>query len=237
MTSAGPRGKNTPDYAYLSEIRCEETFNLSGEAIDKIIVANRYAPNFGENAIAIAIRGAQLVQGDAQEEQSLIKLKVVRPDHRSFKCVLGFYFPKTRLLSLFTGSTVPCRLAIKGYASGGDRSNLLPTGMYKYYIWRHKNLTPALRLAAGDQSTEELETGGQATVLRSTNDFVLGTKDTFDLSRPLDNVHCSYYLAENARLGASFSSWGCLTVRGQKSPLTSGQNSNRYLINWEQAKA
>jgi hypothetical protein len=210
--------KNAPDYAYLHEIHCDEVFDLSGEAIESLIMASRYAPDLSEDTIALAIRGAQLTQGDAQEEQSSIKLKVVRPDHRSFNCVLGFYFPKTRLISLFSGSTVPCRLAIKSYASGGDRSNLLPTGMYQYYIWRHKDLTPALRLASGNQTTGELESGGQVTVLRSTNDFILGTKDFFDLSRPLDNVHCSYYLAEDQRLGASFSSWGCLTVRGTKEP-------------------
>jgi hypothetical protein len=47
---------------------------------------------------------------------------------------------------------------------------------------------------------------------------MLDTSDIFDSSTPLDNVHCSYFLSESDKVGAEFSSWGCLTVRGERTP-------------------
>lgn len=212
------KDENAPDYAYLANVDAPESFELTGSAIRKLIDANSYSPATSSGAIAIALRGAQLRAPHEQERQKRIDIEVVRPDHRNFRCVLGFYFPEADELTLFTGSTVPCRKAIHGYANGGDRSNMLPTGMYSYYVWRHKKLRPALRLSSGNESNATLENGAWATVLRTTNDTIFGTKDTFDRSQPYDNVHCSYYLSENASLGAAFSSWGCLTVRGRKTP-------------------
>lgn len=210
--------ENAPDYAYLAGVSSDAEFTLDAEAVRRLMAANRYQPATDSGAVAIAFRGAQLAEGHEQERKSAITLKELRPDHRAFNCVIGFFFPGDDTLTLYTGSTVPCRAAVRGYAMGGDASNMLPTGLYTYHIWRHKQLRPALRLASGNGSNGELETGRQATVLRSREDTVLGTKDIFDLSRPLDNVHCSYYLNEDPRLGASFSSWGCLTVRGAKTP-------------------
>lgn len=208
--------ENAPDYAYLADIITSQTTEVTGKTLRKLIASNRYTPFSDNGIIAFALRGATLVDGDDVENARSIPIEVTRPDHRNFNCLVGFYFPDSDRLSLYTGSTVPCRLAIKSYAAGGDAANMLPTGLYSYYIWRHKNLRPALRLASGNASSAQLEAGASATVLRSKNDTVMGTKDIFDLSRPLDNVHCSYFIAEDARLGARFSSWGCLTVRGTK---------------------
>jgi hypothetical protein len=209
---------NAPDYAYLADVTAPDRFELDGKAVRRLLEANSYAPTTRSGAIAIALRGAQLVDPHEQEMQKRIALEVTRPNHREFRCVLGFYFPDKDRVTLYTGSTVPCRKAIHGFANGGDRSNMLPTGMYSYYIWRHKTLKPALRLSAGNGSTAELEGGAWATVLRSDNDTIFGTKDKFDRSQPFDNVHCAYFISENASLGAAFSSWGCLTIRGTKAP-------------------
>ena len=39
--------------------------------------------------------------------------------------------------------------ALDRFAAGGDPSNLLPTGLYTSYVWRHKKLRPALRMSTG----------------------------------------------------------------------------------------
>jgi hypothetical protein len=207
--------RNSPDYAYVAEEPDPGAFRLTPDVIEKLLKLNRYEPDRSNGAIALAIRGATLRSGHEAEVVGEVELDSVRPDHRNFRCVLGFYFTRTRMLSIFTGSTVPCRRAISGFVNGGDPSNMLPTGLHTLYVWRHKKLRPALRMG---QSSIDPESGAQATVLRTTNDTIFGTQDLFDLSVPLDNVHCSFFLDENTFCGATFSSWGCLTVRGEKTP-------------------
>jgi hypothetical protein len=207
--------RNAPDYAYVAEELDPGRFLLTPDAIEALLRLNRYAPDRSKETIAFALRGASLLSGHEVEDVDEVKLESVRPDHRNFRCVLGYYFTNTRRLSVFSGSTVPCRRAVWGFVNGGDASNMLPTGLHTLFVWRHKALRPALRMG---RSSADPETGAQATVLRTTNDTILGTQDTFDLSVPLDNVHCSYFLQEDSFLGATFSSWGCLTVRGEKTP-------------------
>ena len=48
-------------------------------------------------------------------------------------------------------------------------------------------------------------------MLRTTNDLVYGTRDTWDRTRPGDNIH-------PALLSTSFSSVGCLTLHGTQTP-------------------
>ena len=207
--------EQAPDYRYLAGEPDPATFALTPAVLEGLISANRYAPVRNHNIIAFALRGARLLSGDEVEMVDTVELENVRPNHREFRCVVGFYFTDRQKLTVYTGSTVPCRLAVYENRVGIRRSNLLPTGLHTYYIWRHKSLSPALRLA---HSRSNLELGARATVLRNRQNDQLDINDIFDYSRPYDNVHCSYYLTEAAALGASFSSWGCLTVRGRKDP-------------------
>jgi hypothetical protein len=207
--------RNAPDYAYVAEEPDPGRFVLTPDTIEALLKLNRYAPVRSHETIAFALRGATLLAGHDIEDADVVELNSVRPDHRNFRCVLGFYFTGTRKLSVFTGSTVPCRRAVWGFANGGDPANMLPTGLHTLYVWRHKALRPALRMGL---SSADPETGARATVLRTRNDVTFGTQDPFDLSVPLDNIHCSYFTSENSFCGASFSSWGCLTVRGEKTP-------------------
>ena len=207
--------KNAPDYAYIASEPEPVRFTLTPDVLEKLIGLNRYSPDRSNDVIAFALRGARLESGHEVEEANEIELENTRPDHRNFRCLIGYYFVGARKLTAYSGSTVPCRRAIWGYVNGGDRSNMLPTGLHTLYVWRHKQIRPALRMSL---SSSNPESGAKATVLRTTNDCILGTRDLFDLSVPLDNVHCSYYLSENSYYGARFSSWGCLTVRGQKTP-------------------
>ena len=207
--------KEAPDYAFLAELPETPVFELTADTLETLFQTGRYKPHRTSRVIAFALRGATISASHQIEEAQSISLETTRPDHRTFCCVIGFYFPDTKRITAYTGSTVPCRAAIAGYANGGSAANMLPTGLHTFYVWRHRSLHPALRLGS---SSADPETGARATVLRSTNNVILESLDIFDLSRPLDNVHCSYYLSEQAHLGAMFSSWGCLTVRGLKDP-------------------
>ncbi|MEP5758699.1 MAG: hypothetical protein ABJ327_05170 [Litoreibacter sp.] len=207
--------RDAPDYAFMANLPEDATFDLNSETLETLFETGRYRPDRQNGVIAFALRGATLVGGDQVEDAQSVPLMTTRPDHRNFRCVLGFYFPQSKRLHAYTGSTVPCRQAIAGYASGGSAANMLPTGLHTFYIWRHRNLQPALRMGL---SSADPESGAKTTVLRSRNNGVMETQDIFDLSTPYDNVHCSYYLSEQDNVGAAFSSWGCLTVRGSKAP-------------------
>lgn len=204
-----------PDFRYLADQSVGDDFELTPDVLDHLVTVNRYEPYRDKDVMAFALRGAQLRNGHEIERANTVPLRQATPDHKNFRCVLGFYYLGDRRLTAFTGSTVPCRRAIYGYKHGGAKSNMLPTGLYPYYVWRHKSIRPALRLA---KSSGDPESGAPATVLRNTNNYELEVTDPFNYSEPLDNVHCSYYLDEQDYEGAYFSSWGCLTVRGRKSP-------------------
>lgn len=210
-----PDDAAAPDYAWLGGVADPDAFDLTAATLEALFELGRYQPSRTADVIAFALRGATLVSGHGVTDVKSIAMRPARPDHRHFRCVIGFYFHKAGKLSAFTGSTVPCRAAVWGSVHGGDPSNMLPTGMYAYYVWRHKKLSPALRLS---RSANDLESGAMVTVLRNKAGTTLDTRDRFEPSTPYDNVHCSYYLAEKEALGAEFSSWGCLTVRGSQTP-------------------
>lgn len=213
-----PADAQAPDYAYVAHLEAPEVFDLTATALRRICGAARYAPFQGNGVVAFALRGATLDGLHEVERKPSIRLGVTRPDHRHFRCVIGFWHLEDDLLTAFTGSTVPCRRAIFSARRGGDPSNMLPTGLYASYVWRHKALRPALRISKGNDSSASLEAGAPVTILRTMNDDRIDTLDPFMNATPFDNVHCSYFLEEDDRLGASFSSWGCLTVRGTKDP-------------------
>lgn len=209
--------KNSPDYGHVDGMHCPGEFDLSADVLDRLISLNLFEPYQDKGAVAFALRGAKLVSGMDAEKVPSVRVEVTRPDHINFNCLIGIYHISTRTISVYVGSTVPCRKAIFNYPNGGSKSNLLPNGLYSYYIWRHKTIKPALRLSQSNKTVDTLEAGQPGTVLRSKNDYVLGTRDVWDPDDgPLDNVHCSYYTTYVPDLGSYYSSWGCLTIRGKK---------------------
>jgi hypothetical protein len=83
---------------------------------------------------------------------------------------------------------------------------MLPTGCYQYCVGTHhgsQTLRGVLRLGNGPGPDK----AGHATVLRTENDGIYGTQDQWDQCVPKDNIHPAFGLN-------TFSSLGCLTVRG-----------------------
>jgi peptidoglycan hydrolase-like protein with peptidoglycan-binding domain len=213
---------NAPDYAHLLGVEAESSFQLEAEDIETLIRANRFQPEGFNNVIALAFRGADLASGFEVENEARISLRELRPDHRNFHCVLGFYRRTERRLTLFTGSTVPCPYYIQQYYNRVNGlpyqtavgCNLLPPACYVFRVARHRDIRPALR--ATEPRTGN--TDATVTVLRTENDLSFGTQDRWDISTPYDNVHCSYFINLSPRYNAFFSSAGCLTVRGRQDP-------------------
>jgi predicted chitinase len=199
----------SPCYSHLlvdggDNLKIDKTFDIGKPELELLIAANRYRPQGKNDVIAFGLRGCRLRGAESIEDTDRIPLEDARPDHKSFRCVIGFYFRASGRFSAFTGSTVPWH----AYMASGVKNNMLPTGCYVYKKGTHAPqnkshwVTPALRLSDADGAHS-----GPATVLRTTRDSVFDLADTWDHCAPSDNIHCAY--SDNA-----FSSLGCQTVKG-----------------------
>ena len=230
--------ENSPDYRHLHSQTAPAEFSLTPADLELLIAANRFQPRGFNDVICIALRGAILAIPHEVERASSIDLVEVRPNHRDFRCTIGFYYRADQKLTLYSGSTVPAPFYMREYYhhQNGiahshpwdhykDGTNLLPCGCYVARVDRHSSIRPALRMAEPHDLTKD----AHATVLRTTNDLVYGTQDIWDPTIPFDNVHCSYVLNQNNKFEAKFSSAGCLTVRGRKDPSHQWKKYQRVL--------
>ena len=220
------RDGDSPEYAHLTNTTAPTLFSVTAEDVETLIAANRFKPEGQSNVIALAIRGSVLAQPHEQEKQVAIALTDVRPNHKDFRCTLGFYYRTQRQLTLFTGSTVPCPKYIENHyniANGlphtsSTNCNMMPSGCYVSRVAEHDGgrIKPALRTTNPD----DMQSDATVTVLRTEDDLTygFGARDRWHQTMPYDNVHCSYYVNFDPNHRAFFSSAGCLTLRGRKDP-------------------
>ncbi|MEQ1718631.1 MAG: hypothetical protein ABL907_22040, partial [Hyphomicrobium sp.] len=213
-----------PDYAHLvpegrEPVPGDKKFKITAADIELLIKANNFDPKGPDGKIVFAFRGANLVDSEDGRNDGIaagvdaITLEETRPDHKNFRCTIGFLNRETRKISAFRASTVPNVKFMTNYymwnnGLGGNSNtgaNMMPTGCYVYRMGAHGGgrIYPALRLT----DPERLADDGQACVLRSKNDLTFKTDDLFDHCTPYDNIHCAYAYD-------SFSSAGCQTICG-----------------------
>lgn len=206
-----------PDYAHLAMEGREPTvgdkeFEFGADELELLLRTNGFEPAGYEDRFVFALRGASLVGKDTAEGVDRIKLEETRPDHKNFRCTIGFFSRKTRKLSAFKASTVPNTKYMTNYYQykndlGGTATgaNMLPTGCYIFRVGSHSGgkIYPALRMTNPDNLTED----ATVTTLRTFNDLTFKHDDFFEKCMPFDNVHCAYEYD-------AFSSAGCLTICG-----------------------
>jgi peptidoglycan hydrolase-like protein with peptidoglycan-binding domain len=235
----------SPDYSHLassltlpvptSGVATLGEFELKPKDIELMLSANSMNPVGFDNTVALAIRGARL--GKLADKSATLEVEQVsstwitelRPDHKNFRCLIGFYErdPDTtkRRITLYTASTVPNAEYVQSwfnYANGKTTSgvgNMMPSGCYVYRVGVHNSphagaIKPALRLT----DSFDLHVDGTATVLRTKNDLSYGVDDVWCKTIPADNVHCSFQTTTVPNWGAPFSSAGCMTIRGHQTP-------------------
>ena len=217
---------DAPDYAHVLDISSEDEFELTPADLETLIALNSLAPAGKDDTLTIAIRGATLKTGHELEQVRTATIKEVRPDHKNFRCLLGFYFRGDKTLTLFSGSTVPCPKYMENYYrrendirpfSRAISCNMLPNGCYVFRVAAHAagTIKPALRMTDPTDFSKD----GAATVLRTSNDLTYTKDNVWDKPGAyFDNVHCAYFTTFSATYRAHFSSAGCLTVRGEKTP-------------------
>jgi len=205
--------RDHPDYRHLPPDASKSTFVFTPEDLERMIEANHFQPHVGGHGkIVFALRGALLVgPGNSQENRAALSLRDTRPDHRTFRCVIGIYDRTNQKLSGYAASTVPNAGGVAAYyrlmnGSQGVKANLLPTGCYELCVGTHfgsVTVKGVFRLGNGQGPAS----AGQATVLRSRDDVTYSNQDVWDNCKPADNIHPAFSTA-------AFSSLGCLTVMG-----------------------
>ena len=192
----------------------DATFTFSADDLRLLIKANAFQPLLQkERRVIFGLRGAVLDPGQsqpadrfAQVRRQSLQLKVTRPDHQSFRCVIGVWDSETDLISGFIASTVPNRAIIYSYKNGGDAGNMLACGCYRYRVGTHR------KVHRGCLRQDEL-----SAVLRSRDNLFYNTFDKWDVRgdpMPMDNIHPAFGDKSGS---AEFSSFGCQVIRGRNS--------------------
>ena len=207
-----------PDFAHLigaegDGIGPDKTFTLTPEILELLISANSFQPEGPDGKIVFALRGGKLANARQIEKADSVEIEVMRPDHKNFRCTLGFYDRTNKKISAYLGSTVPNRSYMQNYYKKTHRigryrninANILPTGYYVYRKNAHNKgkIKPAMRMT----EPSSVSADAKATVLRTSNDLTFKHNDLWDLTTPYDNIHCAYSTT-------SFSSAGCQTICG-----------------------
>ncbi|MEI9412344.1 hypothetical protein [Mesorhizobium salmacidum] len=212
--------KNAPDTWHVPGNGADVNFDLTLDLVRRLMQVGCFEPDTSTNGkFVLALRGCVIFDGSSEvEDKTSIKFRATRPNHEDFLCSIGVVDTKEQRLSFYEASTVPRRTGMLKYYNKVNfgtawrlKCNMLPTGCYEYCVgthYGHAGKVPyVLRLGNGP----ERKFAGEALVLRTTNDLVYGTQDTWDRTRPGDNIHPAF-------LSVSFSSVGCLTLHGTQTP-------------------
>lgn len=141
MTAAWTADGESPDYRHLAQLSSSAAarpeFRVDLKALNQVLEMNRFQPRPLNDQIIFALRGAAIVDVDA-EESLWVDLRDVRPDHRSLSCVFITADTRTGKIAAFPGTTVPSdpylRTQFADQLEEARRAHLLPTGMYEFRV-------------------------------------------------------------------------------------------------------
>jgi hypothetical protein len=207
-----PKDDEQPDYRHLDTSLAGSTFDLTPDLLDVLIGANEFSPKPGK--LIVALRGASLGGVAKRQNVDLVPVTDQRPDHRTFRCVIGVYDRTARTLCAYQASTVPnAAYVYKCYAmaqAGTPVSqligNTLPTGCYTYTVGTHRAGTRG-EIPTVPRLSQSATGASSVVVLRSLDDTIYDRFDRFVIATPADNIH-------PGQMSKGFSSAGCLTIPG-----------------------
>ena len=212
-----------PDYAHVDTLPPGGTFPLTPGDLDLLVRANHFDPQYHEGKIVFALRGATLASGHQAEGVSEVVVKDVRPNHLSFRCIIGLYDRPAGRLWAYTASTVPNALSMKEYyqwrkeLGPESRTNLLPCGCYvyrrSYHGWSRSKKKPKVPVALRLTQPGTPNRDAVAIILRNPNDLVYRSGDSWEKAIPKDNI-CPAFSSEIPDTA------GCLAIRGSNVPFT-----------------
>jgi N-acetylmuramoyl-L-alanine amidase len=202
-TAAWAPDADSPDLRHVGALSgpVSAVFDFTPAHLEALCELNDFA--VGTDAtVVFGLRGCALVGTPDGQFHPSVQLELVEPNHKDSRCVIGVWQRtpgQAPQLAVFPGSTVPHRNSMRKYACGGDKANMMLTGLHRFTVGRHKKVPGAL-----------VANGREVVVVRTTDDLVYEVTDTFERGAVGDNLHPSF----KTSTGSEFSSAGCQTVRG-----------------------
>ena len=213
-----PDGLATDD-AHLGQAFAPDEFVLTAEVLRRALRLAHIPEQKLGTRVLFGIRAAQRVNSRPQrgtDWHARIPLAESQPDHLNPQCVLGVWNRQDDRLWTGLGSTV-CNVAyLFGQAHAQHRDklcNLLPAGVYRYYIGTHRN-------GSNSRQPGAFKLASYVAVQRNYDIKSLGfsPKDTWEFRGPDvgDNIHAAYVMPKGM---PKYSSAGCQVVQGTVLPV------------------
>ncbi len=188
----------SPDYRHVQSFPGKNlAFALTGSVLRELADANHF--DLGVDRFVIyALRGATIVEQNDGNYHASVNLDDDIPDHHASHCVIGVWDRTNDMVCAFTGSTVPNVAHMTKQFDGTGNANMPVTGLHLRVIGTHRGKVHGV-----------LRQHGSIVGIRSNDDLTYTTIDQFDSGDFGDNLHPSF-----RRSDSTFSSAGCLTIRG-----------------------
>jgi hypothetical protein len=200
LSTAWAEDVQSIDYRHLGIPGLSQAFDFDSVKLARLCTLNRFDVSSAD-LVLFGLRGCMVVEGGNGAFRTSVRLSEHEPNHRDRRCVLGVWSRGSNRIAVFEGSTVPSLGSVrrqKNNRRSWNIANLLPTGRYTYRVGTHNGS----RRVPG-----ALLQNGPVVVLRTFDNLVYETTDSWHLHHPADNIHPAF-------LANGFSSAGCNTVKG-----------------------
>lgn len=229
-----PKDDRAPDYAHIPDRSLSGTvFHLGPAELELLFEVNSFSPARDSGRIVFALRGAELVSSkenpareSRQENRTHLTVRDSRPDHRSFRCIIGVYDVERARLYGYPSSTVPNAKTVAKHVANISSANMMLTGCYTFTVgWHLRGANQKDRTIPGCL----IENDRYKAVLRTSRDHILDVADDIDNRAPFgDNLHPG--LSDPP---LPFSSAGCQVVSGTVEPRRNGDRTKvRHVGEW-----
>ena len=195
------------------------TFNFTAAHLAVLCAANRFALPVGQSRVIFGLRGCRVASGDhVVPFTTSVSLEEGTPDHTTPCCVVGVWDRDRAQIAVFTATTVPYWRYVANYMANGPGANMMPTGLYRYRVGRHRTTPGALRFAEPSVIVVRPDKK-KKTIEFETNDLWDGPV------QPFNNIHAAG--AVRSPLGSTGSA-GCQTLPGYWS-----SDRSQHYGNWQ----
>lgn len=210
-----------PDYRHLASPGLSQRTPVTGQLLRRLCELNGFVLPKDAHRVVVGLRGCQLAAASSAFSPSVTVLEDI-PNHIDNRCAVGVWNRDDDTVVLFEGSTVPNWKLMENFRQGGDGSNMMPTGLYRFIVGTHRP-TRKQKNADGTTSIVPNPTRVQGALLqaedrvelRTTDDLTYTVFDRWDGGWVGDNIHPAMKQVNPApSTEPDFSSAGCNTVPG-----------------------
>lgn len=212
-----PTDADTIDYSHLLTGDGAQPFLLNDLALRRIVDSHAYTESLeNDNSLVLfGIRGAMRFDGTTHslDFENQIEIRETMPDHFDYRCLLGVWNTANGKIWATQASTTPhvaYLYAQREASTFANEANMMPTGLYRYYIGTHRNATSSAQPGAFRPLNKAFS------VLRCVNEgpIRLGRDQYWDTrtTNHGDNIHAGTYTSREDR--PRYWSAGCQVVPG-----------------------